>query len=699
MRPGADAQERFTEAPHYVVPAEAAARPFWLPPHGARLAVLSAIARRFPFIADFLDIALMPIGLASGPVDGMIGWGHRLPARLTHAYATLRGLPFWSLEDGFFRSVGLGRDGVWPISIIADDLGAHFSPVRPSRLEILLNEVGDNSRGMAAPKRARDLRDFIVRERLTKWNHLPDRPIDAGPGGRRRILLIDQVRGDGAVWPDGAAAFQRMWCEAVTQDDAEIIVKAHPVAGAASGHLGALARAHGARLITHAVSPHAVLDVADEVWTVSSQFGLDALLREKKVVTFGVPAYAGWGLTDDRARTAVAHAAFARRSRRLTIDDYVDAALIRYPIYFDPVARRLLSAEAAMQRLVTWRRRSLAWPGTSLCCGFSRHKRKVVADYLRRAGSRVSFSGSRPSARKVAAADRIVVWGDGASHLPSWIGGKPLLHAEDGFIRSVGLGSDHAEPSSLCFDAQAPYFDALHESGLERLLNSATFDRALLDRAARLRNRILTLEITKYNLQTGSRPDYRTLAGGRQIIVVAGQVPGDASLRFGLPLHGSNLSLLAAVRVARSDCFIVYKEHPDLLAGNRKGRTAEVELRRHADLVVGAAAVDPLLLAADEVHVATSQLGFEAVLRRCRVFCHGVPFYGGWGLTDDLVAPPRPRRKLGLNDLAAGVLILYPHYLSRRTGSPCEAEDVIAEFGGARWGAALLQQALAAPRP
>jgi capsular polysaccharide export protein len=108
-------------------------------------------------------------------------------------------------------------------------------------------------------------------------------------------------------------------------------------------------------------------------------------------------------------------------------------------------------------------------------------------------------------------------------------------------------------------------------------------------------------------------------------------------------------------------------------------------------MAVGRVAVDALLGAADEIHVATSQLGFEAVLRGRPVRCYGLPFYAGWGLTQDLVAPPRPRRRLPLDALVAGALILYPKYLSWERRLPCEVEDVLAEFTGARAEASALR--------
>jgi capsular polysaccharide export protein len=289
--------------------------------------------------------------------------------------------------------------------------------------------------------------------------------------------------------------------------------------------------------------------------------------------------------------------------------------------------------------------------------------------------------------------DYLVIWGKGAISRKG-PDARPIIHVEDGFVRSVGLGSDKTLPSSLCFDSSTPHFDAVCASDLETLLNTAEFNDTLLRRAERLRRSIVASDITKYNLGRSAAPDYRALANGRPIVVVAGQVPGDASLRAGQALYRSNVALLVTVRRLCANAYIIYKEHPDLIANNRPGRESELELCAHADLVVGTVPVGPLLGVAEQVHVATSQLGFEALLRERQVFCHGSPFYAGWGLTKDLVSPLRDRRRLDLNALVAGTLILYPKYFNWKTRCPCEVEDVVDQISGARAQMNMVQQAL-----
>ena len=82
---------------------------------------------------------------------------------------------------------------------------------------------------------------------------------------------------------------------------------------------------------------------------MTSLTGFDALLRGKKVVTYGLPFYAGWGLTQDMVQGA---AALERRTRRLTLDELVAAVLLLYPLYWDWELKGYTTCEAVLHRIV-----------------------------------------------------------------------------------------------------------------------------------------------------------------------------------------------------------------------------------------------------------------------------------------------------------------------------------------------------------
>jgi capsular polysaccharide export protein len=250
----------------------------------------------------------------------------------------------------------------------------------------------------------------------------------------------------------------------------------------------------------------------------------------------------------------------------------------------------------------------------------------------------------------------------------------PLVRVEDGFIRSVGLGSDFLPAASLVLDHSGMYFDPRSPSDLETLLCKTEFAPALVERSRRLIAQLVARGVTKYNLASPA-PSIDAPVGMRRIFV-PGQVEDDLSVLFGGGEIRSNLDLLARVRAANPDAFILYKPHPDVAAGHRKGAVPVAAARHFADAVVENVSITALLAGIDELHTLTSLAGFEALLRRRRVVVYGRPFYAGWGLTTDQTAIDRGRH-LSLEELVAGVLILYPRYLDPLTRLPCGPEVVI----------------------
>jgi capsular polysaccharide export protein len=250
----------------------------------------------------------------------------------------------------------------------------------------------------------------------------------------------------------------------------------------------------------------------------------------------------------------------------------------------------------------------------------------------------------------------------------------PLVWVEDGFLRSRGLGAECRPAISLVCDHTGLHFDPSRPSDLERLLTHSHFDADLVGRAERLVERIVALGLTKYNLAGKTAAPSHT---GQRTVLVAGQVEDDLSVRLGGAGITSNLTLLHHAREIERHSIILYKPHPDVEAGHRKGAHADATVRRFADHIVRDVTLPALLEQVDAVHVLTSLTGFEALLRGCEVICHGQPFFAGWGLTRDLKPLPRRHRKLNLMELAAAALILYPRYLDPATGAPCSPETVV----------------------
>lgn len=311
------------------------------------------------------------------------------------------------------------------------------------------------------------------------------------------------------------------------------------------------------------------------------------------------------------------------------------------------------------------------FPAVMYACGFSIWKKPIVRRFF--AGAHVVFVCS---ASQVPSGSTLAVWG--RKPVPGKLAeGIHLVRLEDGFLRSVGLGADLIRPVSWVIDTRGIYYDATQPSDLEVLLQTYEFTTNLLARAAAFRERIVSSGLTKYNVGGGGwlRP-----AGAARVILVPGQVESDASLRFGAPGVRTNLGLLRAVRAAYPDAYVVYKPHPDVVAGLRRKGQGEGDASRWCDEVVVDADMGELLQQVDEVHVLTSLAGFEALLRGKKVICYGQPFYAGWGLTVDIEPMHRRSRSLSPDMLVAATLILYPIYLSRTSGRLTTPERAMDEL-------------------
>ncbi|MDF0603084.1 capsular polysaccharide biosynthesis protein [Psychromarinibacter sp. C21-152] len=249
------------------------------------------------------------------------------------------------VEDGFLRSRGLGAELVPPLSLVLDDTGIYYDPTRPSRLERCVAEAARLS-----PTRLHRAERLIARltaARLSKYNlasaTLPDLP--AG----HRILVPGQVEDDASILKGtGDVSTNRALLEAAraAHPDAVLLYKPHPdvEAGLRPGALPPEATAAADMVLSHA-DPVALIEAVDEIWTMTSLLGFEALLRGRPVTCLGAPFYAGWGLTTDLGPVP------ARRQARPTRPALAHAALIAYPRYHDPVTGRSCPAEVVVDRL------------------------------------------------------------------------------------------------------------------------------------------------------------------------------------------------------------------------------------------------------------------------------------------------------------------------------------------------------------
>lgn len=275
---------------------------------------------------------------------GVIGWGLKPTAEKARRFAEKKGLPYIALEDGFLRSIGLGVDGDAPHSLVVDYSGIYYDATRPSDLENLIIESALTDEQI---NRARNDMALIRQHRLSKYNQASE--ISFAATRQQRILVVDQTAGDASIAYGlaNANSFTDMLKQAKADHPAaEVMVKIHPdvIAGKKQGYLAELACELGCTLLAEECNPWSVLDVVNEVYVVTSQLGFEALLAGKRVHCFGMPFYAGWGLTQD-------YHICERRSVERSLESVFYAAYISYCRFIDPESGQRCEIEDTIRLL------------------------------------------------------------------------------------------------------------------------------------------------------------------------------------------------------------------------------------------------------------------------------------------------------------------------------------------------------------
>ena len=249
------------------------------------------------------------------------------------------------VEDGFLRSRGLGAELIPPLSLVLDDLGIYYDPARPSRLEKWIEARATLRPDQQA--RAERLITALTQAGLSKYNLGNPPPTLQDTTKSKRILVPGQVEDDASIklGTDSVRTnLELLQAVRKANPEADILYKPHPdvEAGLRAGAVEAEAIAD--HVLTQ-TDPALLLAQVDEVWTMTSLLGFEALLRGVPVTTLGTPFYAGWGLTQDLGDVP------PRRRAEPGLAGLVHAALIDYPRYFDPKTGQPCPVEVIVDRL------------------------------------------------------------------------------------------------------------------------------------------------------------------------------------------------------------------------------------------------------------------------------------------------------------------------------------------------------------
>ena len=258
-------------------------------------------------------------------------------------------------EDGFLRSADTWANSKAPekyrmgCSVLFDNKGFYFDATKETNIERMLN---DKTLVLTTKQlqRARQLINRIVGEKLTKYNHQPIFSPAVGRKGRSKVLVVDQSYGDFSIRCGLAddSTFERMLADAIAENpDSDILVKTHPDAmtGTRKGYYDGLKESGNLFRVTMPINPYSLLEVVDKVYVCTTQFGFEALMAGKEVHVYGMPFYAGWGITKDTQPNT-------RRTNRRSLDEIFYIFYLMYTYWINPEKGELCTIDEAIDYLL-----------------------------------------------------------------------------------------------------------------------------------------------------------------------------------------------------------------------------------------------------------------------------------------------------------------------------------------------------------
>lgn len=287
-------------------------------------------------------------------VVAAVGWGKKANTTPLFSYSKLREIPYVTLEDGFVCYSQHPSIENSPCSLVCDTTGIYYDATQPSDLETMLNDDGWFT--AAHEYEARSLIDCLVTNRVSKYNYQGfsglsvelKRQLEIG--NRKIVLVVDQTVDDLSIQYGIASrdTFEKMLSAALDENpDALVVIKTHPdvLLGTKKGYLENVSHPRVV-MVGDACNPYALLELAEKVYVGTSQMGMEALMAGLEVHCFGMPFYAGWGLTRDRQ-------ACDRRRATISIEKLFSGSYLRYTHYFHPVTHSRCSLDEIISYIIS----------------------------------------------------------------------------------------------------------------------------------------------------------------------------------------------------------------------------------------------------------------------------------------------------------------------------------------------------------
>lgn len=286
------------------------------------------------------------------------GLGYNEHARKALLKAKSKKIPCFIVEDGLIKSIATWCDSNVSsyykagVSFMFDCKGAYYDATRETQLEKLLNDknlvVSEKN-----IHRAKILIKKIIDNKLTKYNYqslnIPTSLFYST--NRKKVLVVDQSYGDISIEKGFAnkETFSNMLTCAIKENpEADIFVKVHPdtlTGNRGAGYFYDIEKNSRVFILAEKLNPISLLKCIDSVYVVTSQLGFEALMCGKDVHVFGLPFYAGWGITKDRQKCE-------RRKNLRSLEEIFYITYIIYTYWVNPKTGKQCEIEEALDFLI-----------------------------------------------------------------------------------------------------------------------------------------------------------------------------------------------------------------------------------------------------------------------------------------------------------------------------------------------------------
>lgn len=250
------------------------------------------------------------------------------------------------------------------------------------------------------------------------------------------------------------------------------------------------------------------------------------------------------------------------------------------------------------------------------------------------------------------------------------------LTLEDGFVTPHYADTPVSSQRlvSLIVDRYGAHYDASVATELEQTI-SAPMEKECLARAEAAIVRIRRGGLSKHSLPEIS-PSEMGVHG--PFVLLVDQVAGDLSIQDGGATEASFAAMLEAAIEENPGHNIVVRCHPSARGvGPLESVARQCGENNGVVILSDVCSLWPLLQETVRLYTVSSHAGFEALLAGVPVICFGVPFYAGWGQTDDRVVCTRRNTLASVQHLFAAAYIKHSRYFDVRSETSITLENAL----------------------